>query len=797
MLYRKILLLFFISLSFFTTHTKAQVEDSCFLEQFLVIPHCIDSLNGVKTQFFEIIYQASDYLDSLELVFERPGGREVVSFANSGRPFWFNPKKNECDPKDSIYSFILRDKNNPMCNLFYDWKVICCEEAECPIDKSQGSLTTEVECTRLEGVYNLFVDFKHDKTLPNKYFSLTVRSSGPNNVYLQKYYKYSDLPLKIEGLYANCQGEYDVTVSDPLIGQRECALTELFFPAKCCSDSSYCDWSNLEVEKLPCYPTEKKYSVRINFKHKGVDKIGSFFVTTKSYRAGPFKYSQLPLTVSGLTADCKTKEFIQVSDSRYPRNCQLTEKLGIECCGDSTDCKLWDLEVIKSPCDSGGFFSATINFRHINTGTFFKIVGNGRDYGTFHYSNLPVHLRLKGDCQTPYEFVILDRGEDECTVAEDLGVVCCGGHEDCNIRDMYVRKSECDDDGFFFAYIGFQHSNTSKRFHILGNGKNYGTFEYSQLPVKLRLKGDCQTPYEFIVQDEVNMNCGANTGLGKVCCEDDHNSEDCSICDLSVDTFPCHSDGTFAILIRANHMGGNGAFFVQLNGQLHGPFKYSQLPVKIEGLHGDCHTKYKVVMYDRRQEHCGAVYNFGPICCKGDPCPLNRDSIFGRAIECNPDHKTVRIFIKTPLPNTAFDVFDRDSFVGFFHSDKYGEISIGHYPISGKDYEYARICLNDIQPPCCKEIEFKAIKCMNAVIDVNQLVDNIHYSWVDESVVIKQSETSDLRIQILNLDGKILLNKETKEQIVKLNIRSAPPGLYLVKVTNGLKNATYRFIKSR
>ena len=46
--------------------------------------------------------------------------------------------------------------------------------------------------------------------------------------------------------------------------------------------------------------------------------------------------------------------------------------------------------------------------------TSFAIVGNGINYGTFAYFNLPVTLiGLDADCETEYEFVIIGPGRSQ------------------------------------------------------------------------------------------------------------------------------------------------------------------------------------------------------------------------------------------------------------------------------------------------------------------------------------------------------------------------------------------------
>ena len=67
-------------------------------------------------------------------------------------------------------------------------------------------------------------------------------------------------------------------------------------------------------------------------------------------------------------------------------------------------------------CDSTtGTFDIELDALYANTSDSFDIVGNGINYGTFAYVNLPVTLTgLDADCETEYEFVIVDQDDPNC-----------------------------------------------------------------------------------------------------------------------------------------------------------------------------------------------------------------------------------------------------------------------------------------------------------------------------------------------------------------------------------------------
>jgi hypothetical protein len=55
----------------------------------------------------------------------------------------------------------------------------------------------------------------------------------------------------------------------------------------------------------------------------------------------------------------------------------------------------------------------------------------------------------------------------------------------CHIYDLVATHSDCNN-GQFYVTINFQYSGVGNQgFKVQGNGNNYGTFEYANLPITL------------------------------------------------------------------------------------------------------------------------------------------------------------------------------------------------------------------------------------------------------------------------------------------------------------------------
>lgn len=329
-------------------------------------------------------------------------------------------------------------------------------------------------------------------------------------------FKYHNLPVTIGPFTGDCKTEYEFLIAD--CKNTHCELIKHY--GKVCCETP-CELSELYFEKTHC-DADGKFCVTLNFKRSG--QSNCFKVSGNGKEYGKFSYSQLPLKLCGLNGDCETEYEFTVTDCEH-HECHISGELGIVCCEKA--CKLSELKLEHTECDKNGNFYVFINFKYSDASDCFKVSGNGKDYGTFKYSQLPIKLGpFNGDCKTVYEFKIKDCKDEHCTLSKVLGKVCCEKKE-CQITDLKLEKTDCDKNNHFYIFINFKYSNTSHCFIIKGNGINYGTFDYTQLPIKLGpFKADCKKHYEFTVIDCENEHCKASKSIGKVCCDHEKDDED-------------------------------------------------------------------------------------------------------------------------------------------------------------------------------------------------------------------------------------------------------------------------------
>lgn len=183
----------------------------------------------------------------------------------------------------------------------------------------------------------------------------------------------------------------------------------------------------------------------------------------------------------------------------------------------------------------------------------------------------------------------------------------CEQNSDCEIWDVFAEAWECDSLGYFYVDIAFQSNNTSEQFQIVGNGMNYGTFEYGQSYYTLGpIPPNNSTIYEFVVQDSETPNCSGYTSLMVDC----NGEEDCAIEDVWVEMSECE-DGMFELYFSFSSINTSDYFSVYGNGNNYGTFYYGLDYYQLGPFEGNGQTMELVIIDgDASNNNCAAEVVF-------------------------------------------------------------------------------------------------------------------------------------------------------------------------------------------
>lgn len=258
----------------------------------------------------------------------------------------------------------------------------------------------------------------------------------------------------------------------------------------------------------------------------------------------------------------------------------------------------------------------------------------------------------------------------------------------CLINNLKLTQSPCNSSGQFFVEIDFVHSGAGTQFRILGNGNNYGIFEYANLPVTIGpLSADCSTLWEFAVRDLQNPNCLAFRGLGKVCC-----NVDCRIQIHETTGTACNGLSYTLGLDLLHNQPPDSRFRVFSNGVQIGEYRYGQLPLQIENVRTSIFETFNQIVV------CAAD---NTTCCDTfrllNPCICTIYDLRVLVAECSDSLQQfdVRINFRHNLTSDSFQIGGNVT--------NYGRFAYKDLPVrlsnlemnSLKDYEFLVVDLQD------------------------------------------------------------------------------------------------------
>jgi hypothetical protein len=623
-------------------------------------------------------------------------------------------------------------------------------------------------------------------------------------------FEYADLPITIGPLEADCHTNWEFVVKD--LQFPNCA-EDTSIGVVCCGAGGDCNITDLVVE-YECDGDEIFY-VTIDFNIANPGNAG-FKVQGNGINHGSFEYADLPITIGPLEADCHTNWEFVVKDLQFP-NCAEDTSIGVVCCGAGGDCNITDL-VVEYECDGDEIFYVTIDFNIANPGNQgFKVFGKGMDLGVFDYANLPITIGpLEADCITSWGFLIKDLQYPHCAEDISLGKVCCGGGGDCGISELVVEY-ECDGDSLFYVTLDFNVVNPGNEgFKVFGNGVNYGTFDYADLPITIGpLHVDCKKVWEFAVKDNQDPHCFKVVDLGKVCCEG--GGGDCKITEL-VAAYECDGDSLFYVTLDFNiENPGNEGFKVFGNGVNYGTFDYADLPITIGPLHVDCKKVWEFVVKDNQDPQCFKVVDLGKVCCEEAEFQIKDLKLTKGACLTDTTYQL--------LVNFKHDYGDPFIFKIWFNGNDYGTHSTAELPIlfdvkarvSVK--EKLQMCMA-ANPGQCMQKYYDAPKCIGKsnswISNGNQEAaqsassqklitnDTGSFQFLIGSTMYNFKSTLSIKelrqVSVLDLTGRIIYSQKTDGEgyLMTLDVPfTVASGLYYIKVDTDSGSEAYQFILMR
>jgi len=426
----------------------------------------------------------------------------------------------------TVYHFLVTDIANEDCAEDLNFGPIeCGAGGDCNI----WDVYADVMPCNEDGYFHVALDFEY-VNVGNDGFN--VHGNGVN----YGNFNYDSIPVIIGPLLGDGTTEYEFGVVD--IQYEECGDWTAIDPVDCGTGGDCSIW-DVYADVMPC--NEMGYfHVALDFEYVNVGNDG-FNVHGNGVNYGNFNYDSIPVIIGPLLGDGTTEYEFGVVDIQLEECGDWTAIDPVDC-GIGGNCEIGELETTILPCNANNEFYVLLDFDYSNTSDGFSVVGNGASWGNFLYANLPVEIGpLEANGTSVYEFLVQDNVYNDCEEDTYIDPVNCDSTT--QLMNFTTQVVSCNNE-MYELQLDFDVINGGDQgFMITGNGEDYGSYDYSQLPVTIGpLATDGSTPYHFIAKDKGNQDYGNWDRLIPFTCESLGLAEELVEAPLSV--FPNPSSGT-------------------------------------------------------------------------------------------------------------------------------------------------------------------------------------------------------------------------------------------------------------
>jgi hypothetical protein len=416
------------------------------------------------------------------------------------------PLQNLAVPRMDSINVLIQDQNSSFCfNGFTVYGESC---DQCSIS---NVLAIPTECND-DNVFYVTLSFEHMNTSESGF---TIVGSGVN----YGSFLYEDNILLDNGSYmdslilgpipGDCETVWEFVVYDNSVDQ--CHDFTYIEPI-CCEEP--CEIWELGMDGMECV-TGETVSFWLNFNVANPGN-GLFHVFSGETYVGIYEIGSLPVFIESFPFNGETS-LLRVCINDQEDCCAVLEFENPYC--ENEDCSITELVVDGIECTSEETIQFYLNFNVTNPGNdLFEIWAGGQYFANYPINELPILIEnfpLIGE--HPYMRICINDQEN-----------CCKEYSfnDINCNDIGCEMSAIDPTIFyittdsFYVQLDFEYSNpASNHFTVQGNGINYGTFDYDDVPIILGPYA-CQDSIflEYVVRDIENGDCQTVLELGVIPC---------------------------------------------------------------------------------------------------------------------------------------------------------------------------------------------------------------------------------------------------------------------------------------
>ncbi|MBK8878399.1 MAG: T9SS type A sorting domain-containing protein [Haliscomenobacter sp.] len=359
----------------------------------------------------------------------------------------------------------------------------------------------------------------------------------------------------------------------------ECCA-KLRFPVPCAAP--VCSIRDLKVFDIKCSEDGKFYSLSLNLVAQNAGD--SLVVTTDSGFKKVIPSNKWPYRLEGIpSGNYPYAGILEVCAYKPAGTAPCCEKIKYELpC--RPQCSISDLKPLEIKCSADGkSYSMSLAFKAQYASDSLLV------------ETLSGYRKVISSRQSPVRLENIPVGNDTqfgiltlCALSPSSVQQCCDKirfelpcrTQTCDLGDLQIERTRCDEQGKFSFFLKFEHKNTSDSFLVLINGATKGKFAYSQLPVKFGpFQGPLTQPMNITVYDSQNRACSSFGILQPFRCE-----TVCSLTDLKVFDIKCNNNGTYSLKLKLNAQNGGETLTGKTSTGYQFRFRTDEMPVKVEGI---------------------------------------------------------------------------------------------------------------------------------------------------------------------------------------------------------------------
>ncbi|MFT6336012.1 MAG: hypothetical protein ACJATI_002767 [Halioglobus sp.] len=344
----------------------------------------------------------------------------------------------------------------------------------------------------------------------------------------------------------------------------------------------------------------------------------------------------------------------------------------------------------------------------------------------------------------------------------------------CDLSNLSVTESDCNDASLVDLMIDFNFTGEGNQgFTILGNGMNYGNFEYSSLPITLNgIEANCDTEYEFIIRDIQDPTCSVFTEYGIICC-----GNACNLEILSITTSEC-MDEIFSLTAVTNPMSAGTLVNVFINGVVISQIELDENPFTLEDITVDQIGVNTISICTATDADCCNSITFL------NPCECATSNVTAEIIDCNEMDSSYFAIIDFEYAATAdsfqmgYNDGNDSNFLGVF---AYSDLPVTAGPIFWSENE-REILISDIGDFFCFNTVFLGVvndcdincQIINVFAESYECEEGQYYIDVEFDTEDIEGSTFDVIVDGINYGSYIYGENFYSVGPINQNCESAP-----------------------